>query len=154
MASFYPQLLSEESLPQQWQRYLQNKPLINNIEDIVQTQTREYQNIIEHASKQQIEAIQQSAEVVCGTLDSGFDLLSENLQDISYSLGEVRNELNSMSSMLDWNLSILIEQQRISNLLLGNITILSRIPDYQKERYNYIEKGMKNFKNAFFDNDL
>jgi len=154
MATFYPQPLSKESWSQQWQRYMENKPLINNIEDIVQTQTKEYKNIIEHSSRQQIQAIQESTEAVCGTLDSGFELLSDNFQDISYGLGEIRSELNSMSSMLDWRLSLLIEQQRITNLLIGNVAILLRIPDYQKERYDYIEKGIKSLKNAYFDNDL
>ncbi len=59
-----------------------------------------------------------------------------------------------MASMLDWKLSLLIEEQKITNILSGNIAILLRIPDFQKERYDYVEKGIRFFKNAIYDPDL
>lgn len=154
MATFYPQILSNESLSQQWQRYLQNKPLINNVEDIIENQTKEYKDIIEHSTSQQIQALESSTEAICGSLNDGFELLSDNLHEISYGIGELRSELNQMSSMLDWKLSLFIEQQRISNLLLGNLAVLLRIPDIQKERQYYIEQGIKFLKNSYFDSDF
>lgn len=154
MATFYPQVLSNESLLQQWQRYLKNKPIINNIEDIIQNQTKDYKEMFEHTSQQQINAIQQSTFDMCESLESGFDLLSEHLQEISYGIGELRSEVNAMASMLDWKLSLFIEQQKITNLLLGNIAVLLRIPDIQKERQYHIEQGIKFLKNAFFDVDF
>ena len=50
--------------------------------------------------------------------------------------------------MLDWNLSLMIEQQRLTNQLLGHIAKLLRIPDSQKQRVYHIEQGLKYFKNA------
>lgn len=154
MATFYPDPLSNESLEQQRQRYFQTRPLITNIEDIIQTQTKDYKNIIEQSTQQQIESITNATETVCGTIESGYNLLSIDLQNISYGVNDVSNELNYISSILDWNFSLFIEQQRITNLLLGNIAILLRIPDIQKERQYYIEQGIKFLKNAFYDPDF
>jgi hypothetical protein len=90
---------------------------------IVSHQTKEISETIKTATREQVAPIQQSTNVICGTLEDGFELLSDNLQEISYGIGELRSELNDMASMLDWRLSLLIEQQRITNLLMGNIAI-------------------------------
>lgn len=100
-----------------------------------------------HASEQQLQAIHdqtkamaESAEMICGTLDYGFSELSGSLDDLA--------------ATLDWRLTAVEDQLRISNLLLENIGLLLRIPDFQKERQYYIEQGFKHYKNAAFDNDL
>lgn len=154
MATFYPQVLSNKSLSQQWQTYLQNKPIINNIEDIIKTQTKDYKEIIKNSSEQQIHAIQQSTNAICGTYESGIEMISDHLQELSYGIDELRSELNKLSSMLDWKLSLIIEQQRMTNILLGNIALLLRIPDIQKERQYHIKQGVKFLKNAFLDADF
>jgi hypothetical protein len=169
MATFYINHDSGESSESQWTRHIQNlayvedvtKSLINSngkqtrdFSAIVSRQTKEINDKIQSASREQIAEIQQSTSAICGTLDSGFELLSDNLQEISYGIGDLRSELNDMASMLDWKLSLFIEQQRITNLLMGNIAVLLRIPDIQKERQYYIEQGIKFLKNAIFDNDF
>ena len=169
MATFYFNHDSGESSESQWTRHIQNKAYVEDVTKsvsnstgkqtrdfsvIVSRQTKEINDTIQSASREQVAAIQQSTNAVCGTLDAGFDLLSNDLQDISYSIGAIRSELNAMASMLDWRLSLLIEQQRITNLLLGNIAILLRIPDIQKERQYHIEQGLKFLKNAIFDSDF
>lgn len=169
MATFYFNHDSGESSESQWTRHIQNQAYIEDVTKsvnnstgkqtrdysvIVSRQTKEINDTIQSASREQVAAIQQSTSAICGTLESGFELLSDNLQEISYGIGELRSELNDMASMLDWKLSLLIEQQRITNLLLGNIAILLRIPDIQKERQYHIEQGIKFLKNAIFDNDF
>ena len=154
MATFYPQLLSTESLSDQWYRYLKQKPLIENIDDIVKEQTKEYEKIISNSTDRQVDAITNSMRSVCGTLENGFEMLSEDLKEISYGINDISSEINRISSILDWKLSIIIENQKITNLLLGNIAILLKIPDIQKERQDYIEKGLKFFMNASFDDSL
>lgn len=169
MATFYFNHDSGESPESQWTRHIQNQAYLevitksfrNSTENqtrdfsaIISRQTNEINDTIQIASREQVSAIQQSTNAICGTLESGFELLSDNLQEISYGIGELRSELNDMASMLDWKLSLLVEQQRITNLLLGNISILLRIPDIQKERQYHIEQGIKFLKNAVFDNDF
>ena len=80
--------------------------------------------------------------------------MNYNLQSIDYNISELRGEINDMASMLDWKLSQLIEEQRITNQLLGFIAQLLRIPDSQKQRVYHIEQGIKYLKNAFMENDV
>ncbi len=56
-----------------------------------------------------------------------------------------------MAAMLDWRLSLMIEEQRLTNQLLGNIAQLLRIPDSQKQRVYHIEQGLKYLKNAILE---
>lgn len=169
MSTFYYNRFSNESRESQWSRHIQNQSYIEDVNKyfrdntkqqtkdfsgIISQQTREFNENIREASREQVLAIQESTNAVCGTLNAGFELLSDNLQDISYSIDELRSEVSAMSSMLNWKLSLLIEHQRITNLLLGNIAILLRIPDIQKERQYHIEQGIKFLKNAIFDSDF
>lgn len=169
MATFYYNQFSGENYLSQWSKHIQNKSYIEDVTKsfitssgrqtkdfsaIVLHQTKEISDIIKSATREQVAAIQQSTNAICGTIENGFELLSDNLQEISYGIGELRSELNDMASMLDWKLSLFIEQHRITNLLLGNIAILLRIPDIQKERQYYIEQGIKFLKNAIFDSDF
>jgi hypothetical protein len=153
----------------QWITYIQNQSYIDELSKsignsskqqssdfsgIISQQTREFNETLRNSSREQVLAIQESTSAICGTLNLGFELLSDNLQDISYGIDGLRSEVNHMSSILDWKLSLLIEDQKISNILSGNIAILLRIPDFQKERQDYVEKGLKFLKKAIFDNDL
>ena len=169
MATFYFNHDSGESSESQWTRHIQNQGYVEDVTKsvsnsagkqtkdfsvIVSRQTKEINDTIQSASREQVAAIQQSTNAICGTLESGFELLSDDLHEISYGIEELRSELNSMASMLDWKLSLLIEHQKITNLLLGNIAVLLRIPDIQKERQYHIEQGIKFLKNAIFDDDF
>ncbi|MBL7803466.1 MAG: hypothetical protein JNL02_07005 [Saprospiraceae bacterium] len=165
MATFYYNTNSSESYFSQWERYIQNQAYFDDLRksvgqqtkdfsSIVSRQTQEIDDMIKSASREQSAVIQQSTNAICGTLENGFGLLSDNLQEISYGIDGLNSELNEMASMLDWKLSLVIEQQRITNLLMGNIAFLLRIPDIQKERQYHIEQGIKFLKNAIFDNDF
>ena len=164
MATYYYNRFSGESNLSQWNRYIQNQSYIEDVtksvrdntrqqtrdfSGIISRQTSEFNEAIRSASREQVLAIQESTNAICGTLDTGFELLSDNLQDISYSIDGLRSEVNDMASMLDWKLSLLIEQNRITNLLLGNIAVLLRIPDIQKERQYHIEQGIKFLKTQY-----
>jgi hypothetical protein len=62
--------------------------------------------------------------------------------------------MENLGIMLDWRLSEVIHQLRISNLLQENIALLLRVPDFQKERQYFIEQGFKHYGNARLDDDL
>lgn len=94
---------------------------------------------IYQASNQQVSAINNLENQI----GAGLDLLQNKLSDIS-------SELN----FLNRNNEILIEQQKLSNLLLQNISELLRVPDSEKERQHAIELGIKFFVNAKKDSDL
>jgi len=94
---------------------------------------------IQEAASQQIDAINNLAYKI----GYGMDVLSSQMQ-------VVRGELR----FLNRNMDIQIEQQRLSNLLLKNITELLRVPDSEKERQLCIEMGVKFLVNAAKDPDL
>jgi|GEM_PF-1885355 len=158
MANFVYNPHSGESHFSQWKRYLQQQEYAADITSAIRSQTKAYKTEIEKASKavassideaarEQAKAIADAANVVVGRLDQGFSELSGHLSEINASI-------NELGTMLDWKLSHMIEQQRISNLLLENVAVLLRIPDVQKERQYYIEQGFKHYKNAALDGDL
>lgn len=158
MATFYYNSNFNESYESQWIRHIQNqaylKDVSNSVAKVTELQTKDINSTIQNVSKEQSLAIEESTNIVCGSLNSGFELLSDNLEEISFSIDALRSEVNALASVLGWNLSLIIEQQRITNLLLGDIAILLRIPDIQKERQYHIEQGIKFLKNAIYDNDF
>lgn len=154
MSTFYPQLLSSESLSQQWQRYIEYKPVLQNIEEIIQEQSNQFKSVVERSSEDQIQAIQSSTQAMCESVESGFDMMSEHFSDLKINLTEINSELAKIAALLHWGFARIVEQQRITNMLLGNIAILLKIPEVQKERQYYLEQGIKFMKNSFFDNDF
>ena len=94
---------------------------------------------IAQASVEQVGAINQLGQKI----GVGLNILSNQMSDVS-------NKLN----FLNRNIGIQIEQQKLSNLLLQNISQLLRVPDSEKERQHAIELGVKFFVNANLDLDL
>jgi tetratricopeptide (TPR) repeat protein len=64
------------------------------------------------------------------------------------------SDINDSLFFLNRNIDLQIEQQKMSNLLLQNITELLRVPDSEKERQHCIELGIKFFVNGQKDQDL
>jgi hypothetical protein len=93
---------------------------------------------IKQASKEQIKAIEQ----VGREIGRGMNIISDQLSEINTSL-----------SFINRNVDILIEQQKLSNLLLENIMELLRVPDIEKERQQSIERGVGFFVNAKMNSD-
>lgn len=100
----------------------------------------EYISSINYMSTDILDAMYRCSDAICGSLENGFEMLNISIQDLGRSL--------------DFRLSLLHEQQVISNLLLGNIAELLRIPDIQRERQYYVEKGLQFFKNAQLNKEL
>lgn len=147
MATFYYDSFSADNIYSQWTKHMQIQSYVKDIGGIISKNKQELQATIQSASAEQKGVIQK----VCGNLEDGFGLISSHLNDINYELGELRGEISALASMLDWKLSMLIEEQRITNQLLGHIAQLLRIPDSQKQRVYHIEQGLKYFKNAIME---
>lgn len=147
MATFYYNHLSNENIYSQWTKHLQTNAYIGDIDSIIKKNRQELENSIHNSSSSQIKAINK----VCGKLDDGFAEISNHLKSINSNISDLRGEINEMAAMLDWKLSLLIEEQRLTNQLLGNISKLLRIPDSQKQRVYHIEQGLKYLKNAILE---
>jgi hypothetical protein len=101
---------------------------------------------ISQASNKQIEAINNLGRDI-GLIGNAIEV---GMYDISNKLLNINDEL----VFLNRNVDILVEQNRLSNLLLKNITELLRVPNSEKERQYSIENGIKFFVNASKDPDL
>jgi len=64
------------------------------------------------------------------------------------------SEIDDSLAFLNRNMAMALEEQRLGNVLLHNITELLRVPDSEKERQRSIELGIKFFVNASKDPDL
>lgn len=94
---------------------------------------------INQASAEQVSAINNLGQ----TIGRGMNILQREL-----------SEVNDNLTFINRNLDIQIEQQRLSNLLLQDVSKLLRVPDSEKERQHSIELGVKFFVNAQKDADL
>ena len=148
--SFYYQPLSNRSYREQWQRSLDERDLVHNIDDIVKTQTAEYNNTLREVSEQQAEIMRASTEAICGTISDG-------LADVTDGLNRIDNSIYSLTNLLDSHLKTIIDELKYNNLLSQNIALLLREPDSEKVRQKNIEKGLKSlndsFRNPFFFDD-
>jgi uncharacterized protein (TIGR02145 family) len=123
---------------------------------------------VANASRQQVGAINNLGR----QLGNGLEIISDEIfqasnqqvsaitnlkNQLGASMNLLQNKLSDISSELNFlnrNNEILIEQQKLSNLLLQNISELLRVPDSEKERQHAIELGIKFFVNAKKDADL
>lgn len=94
---------------------------------------------IESASSEQIESIKNLSQEI----GYGFNIISQQLESINENL-----------IFLNQKLDIQIEQQRLNNLLLQEISELLKIPDKEKERYQAINLGLKFFINSQYNPEL
>lgn len=122
---------------------------------------------IAQASQEHVRAINSlsnSLGMGFGQLAEGLAKIDEATSGVSSAIRAVENKLASIDgtllaiegnlAFLNRNVDLLIEQQRLSNLLLRNITALLRVPESEKERQRSIELGIKFFINARKDPDL
>src|SRR5437016_5125349 len=116
MSTFYFNRHSTENINSQWIRHLQTQSYVEDIGGIVSQNREDLQSTLQNASAEQREAMQK----VCGTLDAVFTEVGRYLQEIDCSVSELRGEISAIASMLDWKLSLLIEEQRLTNQLLGH----------------------------------
>jgi len=135
-----------------WRPWNENADLFESYNDYVKdTSLVKYGSdiigqYINQASKEQVESINRVGRII-----------GNGLGEISNKLIGIGNQLDTVNyslSFLNRNLDILIEQSRLSNVLLQNIAELLRVPDSEKERQHSIELGLKFFVNAQKDPDL
>ena len=122
---------------------------------------------ISEASQEQLSAINSLADDVGFLnydLNRGFEGISsllistnEELSNINDGLSSVNDSLSTINEELlfiNENLEMLQDIQRVGNVLLGNIALLLRVPDSEKQRQHHIELGCKFYTNTVKDDDL
>jgi len=144
MVTPYISLLSKRSISEQLQRHYDQSNVIYNIEDIVKTQTDEYNNTLMEVSKEQAEIIKAGTAAICGTLEDGFGMVTDGLQG-------VENAIYQLTDTLETHLKMMINEQRYNNMLSENIALLLKVSNSQKERQVNIEKGLKFFNDSLRD---
>lgn len=108
---------------------------------------------INQASQIQVQAINQLGIEV----GRGMKVLSGQMKEINSGLNIISSQIDELSAELRFinrNIDLQIEQQKLGNILLQNISELLRLPDNEKERQRCIELGVKFFVNAQKDADL
>jgi ribosomal protein L7/L12 len=147
----------DSNLSDSYLDYLKDKTLLKYGADTVG-------KYINQASKEQVQAINQLGHTIGRgmkeqvqainqlgiTIERGMDILNEQMDFLSSQM----TDINKTLVFINRNMDIQIEQQKLSNLLLQNITELLRVPDSEKERQHSIELGIKFFVNASKDGDL
>ncbi|MEY2878874.1 MAG: hypothetical protein RLZZ15_1254 [Verrucomicrobiota bacterium] len=150
-----------------WLNYLNDATLAKYTADSIG-------GFIERSSREQLAAL----DDINGTLNAGFGGINDGLvafadgiqgladrqeqsnqllayanaylEDINHGIGEANAWLESMDSRL----SLMLEEQRIGNVLAENIAEFLHIPESEKERHRWITMGLKFFKSAGRDADF
>jgi formylglycine-generating enzyme required for sulfatase activity/tetratricopeptide (TPR) repeat protein len=126
-----------------WANYVNNATIAKYQVDAVGS-------FMQQASREQLQAIDAASSRISGTLATGLASVAWEQAVTNRQLGEANASLHR----IDQRLSLLVEEQRITSVLQGNIAELLRIPDSQKQRQHHLEMGLKFFKNARKDSDL
>lgn len=109
---------------------------------------------VKQASSEQVMAIGEVGKQLGLALTEQGKIISEKFELGVKVLSHKLSNINVNLLFINDNLSLLIDQQKISNLLLENICELLRVPDCEKERQHSIELGLKFFVNAQNDEDM
>lgn len=159
MILFYYDPLSNLSCSEQYLRYLENENYVRNLksytDDPLNYQLLEIKRTIEGTNATlQASAIENSRQytelitTIHGSLEQGFNDVVNELEITNWKLNEIGEGINDLKYMVDWKTDLIIEEQRISNFYLENITELLKIPEMQKLRAYHIDRGCTWLKNA------
>jgi len=138
--------------PIQYSEYLENKfylkELRRSTDDPVNYRVREVRRALGEGINANRNSIENLTRKVCGTIESGFKAVTEELQEVNWRLNEIHTGIEDLNVLFDHKSDLIIEEQKITNLYLGNITDLLRIPESQKQRSYHVEQGLLFLKNA------
>lgn len=151
MPFFYDRITGQSGLTQ-YMNYLENEIYIRELKrdtkDAINYQLIEVRRAIGKNTDQAKQSYANLTKTVCSTLENGFNKVLDRLEDVNWRLNDINDGIENLHSMLDWKTDILIEEQKITNLYLGNIARMLKIPDSQKQRSYHVEQGLTYLKNA------
>lgn len=135
-----------------YRKYLLDKNRIEYGADLVREavaqHTSEIADSIQAASERQVEAIRISGNQVVSAIQENTKELASSIKEAEKAICHGLRNISGLLSSLNRRTDMMIEQQKMTNLLLGNIVDLLKIPDSEKERQQAISLGIKFFVNA------
>lgn len=133
-----------------WQQYLQAQAFVDDIKDGIHS--------IVASNEALGEGISAGLDQLDSTLQSGFDQANETLcngfERMEYGLDKIAGGIAGLRSDFNWAMSEILHKLDIQNLLLKDIYVELRIPDFQKERRYYVEQGCKHYTNGLYQESL
>jgi len=141
-----------------FRKHLQKVEYINDIHSSVsnslKTVYEEYKTI---ENEKQLELVSHLNEISQSN-ENNYNQLIENsfgqTMEIVGALNKTTESIIDLGLALDDRLKLILEQQRLSNIINYNISKLLQVPDFQKERKYYIDQGFKHFCNSKIDPSL
>ena len=107
------------------------------VSDAIKSQTNTLVTSIKDAADHIGQTIERSTDQIVGSIQTAANAICQGL-------GDVQEEL----SVLNRRAAIVVEQQKVTNMLLANIVDLLKLPDSEKERWQSINMGLKLFQSA------
>lgn len=152
--SYSQGLLYEGDSSSRYKQYLLDKAKIDYqtglINDAIGAQT----DAITGSMGKVSEAFNTMGENIESSIQAGSVRISDSLQKVEASICKGLDDVSRLLCELNRREEMMIEQQRLTNLLLGNIVELLKIPDSEKERQQAISLGIKFFVNAAMNPEL
>jgi tetratricopeptide (TPR) repeat protein len=173
MAAFIANHHSNIPIPEQWRTHLQRQEYVSDVTQAIRQSVDVYNEQARHSSEAIVNSIRDSGAATTQAIGEMADDITEmvslaavaQIEDarrnamaivgaIEQSTTQITDTMYAVGRTLDFRLNTLIDQQRVGNLLLNNIAVLLRIPDFQKERHYFIEQGFKHYHNAAINSAL
>jgi len=126
----------------------------NALGSVLEDKNRAVINAVEHSGvlvKDAIDGYNSSLTEQYERLNGSLEDLEGSLVSISDELISISSEMNNISGVLEWGFNVVIENQRLSLLVLTGIEQLAKIPDREKERIMLIQQGIERQHEAFYN---
>lgn len=101
-----------------------------------------------------VSSIDNAATKISTTIDKATDTITSSIAQAAEAICGRLDDIGDKLDFLNRRMDIVIEQNRMSNMLLADIVTLLKIPDAEKERQHEILQGIKFFANAANDHSL
>lgn len=165
MAFFFDKITGKSGF-EQYRTYLDNENYIHDLKrdtnDVLNYQIVEVRRAIGNSTEQTRTSFNSLEDKLCGTFENGcnqivnqladgFNGVTNELQDINWRLNEINEGISNLHAMLDWKTDLIIEEQKITNIYLGNIEKILGIPDSQLQRSYHVKQGTVYLKNAILE---
>ena len=116
--------------------------------DAINHQTEALTESINAASERQREAILTVGNQVSSQIEASTQTIVSTIKEAEAAICQGLNNISSILSSLNRRVDLINDQVKMTNLLLGNIIDLLKIPDSEKERQQAISLAIKYFVNA------
>jgi len=118
------------------------------LESTIASEIEEYRKDIENCDETTQATSAFLEHELCGSIESGYGLFIESISKTLPNQGKSLSKLERSKAHFNWKSSHVTEQDKAQQVLLEEIVGMLHIPDIEKERKLFIEKGLNFFKKA------